>query len=144
MPTHAEVRTLPHTAQQMFDLVADVEKYPEFLPWCVDCRIKSQQGMKLLADLTVGYKIFRETFTSEVTLDTDKMTIQVKYLNGPFKYLNNSWKFLSKGKAKCDVDFFIDFEFNNGLLQKAMTVFFNEAVRRMIAAFEQRAKDVYR
>lgn len=144
MPTHAEVRTLSHTPQQLFDLVADVERYPEFLPWCVDCRIKSRKGHKLLADLTVGYKIFQETFTSEVLLDPDTMQIAVRYLNGPFKYLNNTWKFLPKGKTKCDVDFYIDFEFKSGLLQKAMSVFFNEAVRRMITAFEQRAATVYK
>lgn len=142
MPTHAEKRILPHSAQHMFDLVADIEKYPEFLPWCTGCRIKNKRGNKLLADMTVGYKLFCETFTSEVTLDHGNMAITVKYLNGPFKHLDNHWQFLAKGKAKCEVDFFIDFEFRNGLLQKAMTVFFSEAVRRMIAAFEARASVV--
>lgn len=143
MPTHAEIRTLPHTPQQMYDLVADIESYPQFLPWCVDCHITSRRGSKLTADLTVGYKLIRETFTSEVTLDADAMQINVKYLNGPFKYLNNHWKFIAKGKTKCEVDFFIDFEFRSGLLQKAMTIFFNEAVKRMITAFESRAKEIY-
>lgn len=143
MPTHAEKRVLPYTPQQMYDLVADVEAYPEFLPWCTACVITSKRGKKIKADLTVGYKIISETFTSEVTLDPEDMTINVTYLNGPFRYLNNHWKFIAKGKTKCEVDFFIDFEFKSGLLQKAMTIFFNEAVRRMIAAFEARAAQIY-
>ncbi|MGE3770863.1 MAG: type II toxin-antitoxin system RatA family toxin [Bdellovibrionales bacterium] len=147
MPTHAEKRILPYTAQQMFDLVADVEKYPEFLPWCADCKITHFEGnalpTHLTADLSVGFGFFKETFTSRVKLDHGVMRIDVEYLNGPFKHLNNHWIFVPKGKERCEIDFFIDFEFRSGMLQSAMTAFFNEAVRRMIAAFEARATAIY-
>ena len=147
MPTHAEQRMLPYSAAQMFDLVADIERYPEFLPWCIDCRIVDQRGPKnkptLIADLTIGYKFLRETFTSEVTLDRENMQIDVKYIRGPFQHLDNRWRFLLKRGRFCTVDFTIDFEFRTPLLRKIMGVFFNEAVRRMVNAFETRAKRLY-
>jgi len=127
----------------MFALVADIESYSEFLPWCLDCRIIEQHGGKILASLTIGYKIFRETFTSEVVLDKKGLAIDVRYIRGPFKYLNNHWKFRAVSKDKCEVSFNIDFEFRTPLLQKVMGLFFNEAVRRMIQAFEQRAAHLY-
>ena len=143
MPTHAETMILPYTPAQMFALVADVESYPEFLPWCLDCRIIEQTGDKILASLTIGYKIFRETFTSEVILNEKARTIDVRYIRGPFRYLNNHWAFASVPKAQCEVRFNIDFEFRTPLLQKVMGLFFNEAVRRMIQAFEGRAAQLY-
>jgi coenzyme Q-binding protein COQ10 len=143
MPTHAEKKTLPYTAQQMFDLVVDVEQYPEFLPWCVDCRIKTRVADGLTADLTVGFGPLKETFTSRVQLDGAQYGIGVEYLNGPFTYLNNNWLFKPQGKTTCEVDFFIDFEFKNLLLKKLMAPVFGEAVRRMIRAFEDRAAVVY-
>lgn len=143
MPTHAEKKILPYTPAQMYALVADVERYPEFLPWCLDCRIKSKQRNVIMADLTVGYKIVRETFTSEVKLNERSRKIDVRYIKGPFKYLNNHWEFHPVSKGMCEVDFYIDFEFGSGLLQAMMGVFFNEAVRRMISAFEARAHDLY-
>lgn len=147
MPTHAEKKILPYTPEQMFALVADVEAYPEFLPWCLDCTIrqhtKLKNGEKIIADLTIGYKIFRETFTSEVVLDRKESTIDVQYVRGPFKYLNNHWVFKPAGANRCQVGFFVDFEFRTAFLQKVMGLFFNEAVRRMIVAFESRAKDLY-
>ncbi len=127
----------------MFALVADIEAYPEFLPWCLDCRIVDTRGKTLIADLTIGYKIFRETFTSEVTLNKRERTIDVKYIRGPFRYLDNHWAFKAAPNGACLVDFTIEFEFRTPLLQKIMGVFFNEAVRRMIAAFETRAKQLY-
>ena len=142
MPTHAEKKLLPYTPEQMFDLVADIERYSEFLPWCTACHITKREGDVLTADLTVGFKVFAETFTSRVTLDPKARRIGVEYLNGPFKYLNNHWAF-NAAKSGCEVDFFIDFEFHSGLLQKAMTLFFNEAVQRMIRAFEERAAAIY-
>lgn len=147
MPTHAETKILPYTPAQMFDLVADIESYPAFLPWCLDCRIIEQHTVKgqqkILASLTIGYKIFRETFTSEVTLDAKGRNIDVRYIRGPFRYLNNHWHFAPVSKDKCEVAFNIDFEFRTPLLQKVMGLFFNEAVRRMIQAFEQRALTLY-
>ena len=144
MPTHAEKKILPYTAQQMFDLVADVERYPEFLPWCTACRITGRDGNVLTADLTVGFGPLHETFTSRVVLDASANRIAVEYLQGPFKYLNNTWQFADRPKSRCEIDFFIDFEFRNSLLQKMMTAVFGEAVRRMIKAFEDRAAVVYR
>ncbi|MFD2263233.1 type II toxin-antitoxin system RatA family toxin [Lacibacterium aquatile] len=142
MPTHAERRVLPHTPQQLYDLVADVEKYPEFLPWCVAARIKLREERRLLADLVIGYKLVRERFTSEVKLSPEALRIDVAYTEGPFKYLNNHWIF-NPVEGGTEIDFYVDFEFNNKLLQKIIEVFFNEAVKRMVGAFETRAMQLY-
>lgn len=142
MPTHAEQRLLPYKPEQLFDLVADVDKYPEFLPWCVGARINSRKDNVIMADLVIGFKMFREKFTSRVTLDLEKMRIDVEYMDGPFRYLNNHWIFETHEKG-CNIDFFVDFEFKSMLLQKTIGMLFNEAVQRMIAAFEGRAKDLY-
>jgi coenzyme Q-binding protein COQ10 len=141
MPTHAEKRIVPYTPAQMFDLVADVARYPEFLPWCVGAKIRSQTETELVADLTIGFKLFRETFTSRVKLDRPDM-VHVSYENGPFRYLNNHWKFIPHPRG-CTVDFFVDFEFHSRLLQLAIGVVFNEAVRLMVNAFLRRARSVY-
>lgn len=143
MPTHAERRVLPHTPQQLYDLVADVERYPEFLPWCVAARIKTREERRLLADLVIGYKLVRERFTSEVKLSPEALRIDVAYTDGPFKYLNNHWIFIPTADGGTEIDFFVDFEFNNKLLQKIIEVFFNEAVKRMVGAFETRAMQLY-
>lgn len=143
MPTHAEQRVLPYTPQQLFDLVADVEKYPEFLPWCVGARIRRRTGNVIVADLVIGFKMIRERFTSEVTLSPDDLRIDVRYLDGPFRYLNNHWLFLDHGDNGCLIDFYIDFEFRTRLLQRIMEPLFNEAVRRMVRAFETRAHALY-
>jgi coenzyme Q-binding protein COQ10 len=142
MPTHAEQRRLPYTPKQMFDLVADVEKYPEFLPWCVGLRVNSREGGVILADMVIGYKMFREKFTSQVRLQ-DPVQIDVVYRDGPFKYLNNHWKFLQDEGDGCIVDFYVDFEFRSMILQKMIGVVFNEAVKIMVHAFEKRAAEVY-
>ncbi len=142
MPKHSEVKILPYTPRQLFDLVADVGKYPEFLPWCVGARIKEQTETLVLADLVVGFKLFREQFTSKVTLDPDTHVIEVEYLDGPFRYLNNRWQFLDHPEG-CKIDFFVDFEFKSLILQKTIGVFFGEAVIRMISAFESRARELY-
>ncbi len=144
MPTHAEKRKLPFSPEQMFDLVADVEKYPQFLPWCVATRIKSRQSDGVTADMVIGYKMFRERFTSVARFDRANLRIDVEYREGPFKYLNNHWVFEPDGKTGCAIDFYVDFEFRSQLLEKAITVVFNEAVRRMVAAFEKRAQALYR
>lgn len=142
MPTHAEQKVLPFTPQQLYDLVSAVETYPEFLPWCVGARIKEKSETKILADLVIGYKLFRERFTSRVTLEPIQPRIDVEYMDGPFKYLNNHWIFLEHPDG-CKIDFYVDFEFKSVLLQKTIGLLFNEAVHRMISAFEQRAHALY-
>ena len=142
MPTHAEKRTLPYTAEQLFHLVQDVDRYPQFLPWCIGARVKSRIENVIIADLVIGYKMFREKFESRVTLSPNNH-IRVEYLNGPLQHLNNTWTFIPDGEGACTIDFFIDFEFRSKMLQKVMGVFFNEAVRRMVQAFEDRANDLY-
>jgi len=142
MPTHAEKRVLPYTPDQLFRLVADVERYPEFLPWAVAARIRRREGNVILADLVIGFKMVRERFTSKVTLDEPNRRIDVEYAEGPFHYLNNHWIFDPHPEG-CLVDFYVDFEFRNKVLQKIIGALFNEAVRRMVAAFETRAHQLY-
>ncbi|MBP2298440.1 type II toxin-antitoxin system RatA family toxin [Azospirillum picis] len=142
MPTHAEKKVLPYTPRQMYDLVADVEKYPEFLPWCLAARIRKREGDVMFADLIIGFKMVRERFTSRVELNEPGCRIDVQYTDGPFQYLNNHWIF-SDHPNGCCVDFFVDFEFRSKMLQKIMGLLFNEAVRRMVQAFETRAAQLY-
>lgn len=141
MPTHAERRLIAYRPEQLFDLVADVGKYPQFLPWCAGARIRSRSETELLADLTIGFGPFRESFTSRVALQRASI-IRVRYENGPFRYLNNHWRFLDDPRG-CQVDFYVDFEFRSRILQSAIGVVFHEAVRRMVNAFEKRARDIY-
>ena len=141
MPTHAERRLLPYTPEQLFDLVADVERYPEFLPWCLGARIRERTDTMVLADLIIGFKMVRERFTSRVIL-YPKHAIDVTYEEGPFRYLNNHWGFHA-AEGGCDLEFFVDFEFKSRMLQKIIEMLFNEAVRRMVASFEARAKALY-
>ncbi len=147
MPGHSETRKLPYTAQQMYDLVADVASYPEFLPWCAGARIRSKEptgdAIEMLADLVISFKVFRERFGSRVMLYPDDMKIDTEYLDGPFKYLVSTWKFSDQANGGCSVDFFVDFEFRNRLLQGAAGVFFNEAMQRIVRAFESRAKELH-
>lgn len=146
MPTHAEQKTLPYTQRQMFDLVAGVEKYPEFLPWCLAARITRREGdgegEVFYADLVIGFKMVREKFTSKVTARAPDH-IHVEYLKGPMKHLSNHWRFIEGPDGSCTIDFYLDFEFKNPVLQKLMGVFFGEAVRRMVGAFEARARALY-
>jgi coenzyme Q-binding protein COQ10 len=141
MPTHAEKQILPYQPEQLFDLVADCAKYPEFLPWCVAARVRSRTETEMVADLTIGYGPFRESFTSRNTM-TRPEGIDVRYEKGPFKYLNNHWGFRPVANGT-EVSFYVDFEFNSRILQAAIGVVFNEAVRRMVAAFHKRAIAVY-
>jgi len=141
MPTHAEKRLLPYRADQMYALVADIERYPEFLPWCVGARIRRRVDRLVVADLMIGYKMVREGFTSRVTLSPPRR-IDVAYSDGPFHYLNNHWEF-EPSENGCLVDFYVDFEFRSRMLQKVISVLFNEAVRRMVSAFEERAHSLY-
>jgi coenzyme Q-binding protein COQ10 len=142
MPTHAEKRELPYTAEQLYDLVADVDRYPEFLPWCVAARVMRREGNVLYADLVIGFRMFRERFTSTATLYPHHR-VDVEYIKGPFRHLNNHWVFTPAGKDRCVIDFYIDFEFRSRLLQRAMEPLFNEAVRRMVTSFETRARRLY-
>lgn len=142
MPTHAEQKHLPYTPEQMFDLVADVEKYPEFLPWCVACRKTADEGDVIEADLIIGYKMFREKFKSRVILDKPE-EIRVDYLDGPLKSLSNQWAFIRNSDNTCTIDFYVDFEFKNPMLQSVVTMFFEKAVTKMVSAFEKRAQYLY-
>jgi coenzyme Q-binding protein COQ10 len=142
MPTHAEKRILPFSPDQLYDLVADVERYPEFLPWCLGARIRRREEGLIVADLIIGFKMIRERFTSRVLLDRARRRIHVTYVDGPFKYLNNHWTFEDHSQG-CLLDFYVDFEFRSGFLQKVFQPLFDEAVRRMVRAFEARANDLY-
>jgi len=146
MPQFETTRTVRHSPDQMFALVADVEKYPEFLPLCTALTVRSQKEREgrtiLVADMTVGYKAIRETFTSQVLLTPDENTIDVKYLDGPFKYLTNTWRF-EPAPGGCSVHFFIDYEFKSRLLSGLMGAMFDRAFRMFSDAFEKRADQVY-
>lgn len=146
MPTHSETRTLPYTAQQMYDLVADVGQYPQFLPWCSAARVKSMtpQGDSIVmdADLVISFKVFRERFASRVVLFPDQRKIETEYLDGPFKYMKSDWHFVDTDGG-VDVSFFVDFAFKNMILQKLIGVVFNEAMQRIVRAFEARAEELY-
>jgi coenzyme Q-binding protein COQ10 len=146
MPTHSETRTLPYSAQQMYDLVADVASYPDFLPWCAAARIRSvtpDGDTEIMeADLVISFKVFRERFTSRVMLLPNDRKIDTEYLDGPFRYMKSNWAFRDV-EGGCEVSFFVDFAFRNMVLQKLIGVVFNEAMQRIVRAFEARAVDLY-
>ena len=142
MPKHVEQRVLTHSPQQMFELVADVERYPEFLPWCLGTRVTKRDSDSLDADMLIGFRMFRERFGSHVELDRATREINVRYTHGPFRYLVNNWRFLPHADG-CEIDFAVDFEFRSRLLQKIMGALFTEAVHRMVSAFEARAREIY-
>jgi coenzyme Q-binding protein COQ10 len=142
MPTHAEKRYVPYKPKEMYDLVARVDQYPEFLPWCKAARITRRNGDRFSADLVITFKMFRERFSSDVRL-LPEYGVDVEYINGPFRYLNNHWRFEEAEDGGCVVDFYVDFEFRSRILQNLIGLLFNEAVQRMVAAFENRAHDLY-
>lgn len=147
MPTHRENRVMPYTAGQMYDLVADVLRYPEFIPWIAAARIRSvtphRDGTQLMdADIVVSFKVFREKFGSRVVLDEHARKLDIDYLEGPFKHMHSRWAFTDV-EGGCAVDFCVDFEFRNIVLQKLIGVVFNEAMERIVAAFERRAEALY-
>ena len=146
MPAHSDQRVLPFSATQMFDLVADVASYPKFLPWTAAARVRSVtdrcETEVMLADLVGSFKVFRESFGSEVTLWKDKSRIDTRYIDGPFRHLQSIWRFRDV-EGGCEVSFEVDFEFRNRLLQGAAGMFFHEAMTRIIAAFEARATALY-
>src|SRR5205823_3227781 len=148
MPQFTSKRTVRHAAAEMFDLVADVERYPEFVPLCralkVRKRLPQPDGVEVLvADMTVAYKLIRETFTSRVTLDRPNLQILVEYLNGPFSRMENRWDFHPAGERACEVEFFISYEFKSRVLAMLMGAMFDAAFRRFSQAFERRADKVY-
>ncbi|GAA3269708.1 type II toxin-antitoxin system RatA family toxin [Sphingomonas yabuuchiae] len=141
MPKHSETRHLPYTPEQMFDLVADIARYPEFLPWVSAMRVRSNTPTETVADMIVGFKGLRETFTSRVTKDRPG-SIDVEYLDGPLKYLRNNWRFRPEEQG-CAVDFTVDFAFKNRVFEMLAGQVFGTALRRMIGAFEDRAAKLY-
>lgn len=146
MPRHHEERHLPYRASQIFDLVADVAKYPEFLPWTAAARIRSRTpcegGEVMEADLVISFKLFRERFGSRVTLLPGQGRILTEYLDGPFKYMRSTWA-IAEAPGGCQVVFDVDFEFRNAILQGVIGLVFDEAMRRVVRAFETRAKALY-
>ncbi|WP_459458898.1 type II toxin-antitoxin system RatA family toxin [Rhizobium sp. No.120] len=147
MPQFETHRPVPHSPDQMFDLVADVERYPEFLPLCEALTVRSRKerdGKTLLvADMTVGYKAIRETFTTQVLLNKAERAIDVKYIDGPFKYLDNRWRFQPAEDGGSVIDFFIDYEFKSRILGALMGSMFDRAFRMFTDAFETRANKIY-
>ncbi len=139
---YKEKKILKYKPQQLFDLVSDIKKYPEFLPWCLGSRVRKISNNQLNADLIVGMKIYREVFKSNVYLDKDLSTIEVEYLEGPLKQLKNKWVF-NEVENGCEIDFYVEFELNSRLLNGIIKTFFEEAVVKMITAFENRAGQLY-
>ncbi|EDM70917.1 cyclase/dehydrase [Roseobacter sp. AzwK-3b] len=147
MPSHAETRQLPYSAQQMYDLVADVGDYPKFLPWTAAARVRSvtlqDNGSQVMeADLVISFKVFRERFGSRVVLWPESRRIETEYLDGPFRHMRSNWQFEDHGEG-CMVHFDVDFEFKNIILEKAAGLFFYEAMQRIVKAFEGRAQQLY-
>ena len=148
MPQHTETRRMPYRADQMYDLVADVENYPEFLPWTAAARIRSNEDKGdhtlMLADLIISFRVFRERFTSQVRLFEDDRRIETEYVDGPFKRMKSIWQFREiEDNTACEVTFDVDFEFRNAILRAAAGVFFNDAMQRIVRAFERRAEVLY-
>jgi coenzyme Q-binding protein COQ10 len=148
MPQFSTTRRVPHSAAKMFDLVADVERYPEFVPLCRSLSVRRRSADDagrevIVADMTIAYKLIRETFTSRVTLDRRQLAILVEYLEGPFRRMNNRWSFRPAGDDGCEVEFFLTYEFRSRALGLLMGSVFDAAFRRFAAAFERRADQVY-
>jgi coenzyme Q-binding protein COQ10 len=142
MPGIRETRRIPYSCEQMFDLVADVGRYHEFLPWVVAVRIKSDSDGEMIADLLVGFKAIREKFTSRVHKHRPRH-INVHYIDGPLRDLDNSWNFLPTADGGCEVDFCVDFAFRNPVFEALAGQYFDRAFRRMVEAFEKRAEQLY-
>jgi coenzyme Q-binding protein COQ10 len=147
MPKFETVHHVGHAPRRMFDLVADIERYPEFVPMCEALTVRTRRERDgiavLVADMTVGYKAIRETFTSQVVTRVDDMAIDVKYLDGPFRYLENRWRFDDDGAGGTDIHFFIEYEFKSRMLGAVMGAVFDRAFRLFAGAFEKRADEVY-
>lgn len=142
MPGIRETRRLPYSAEQMFDLVADVARYGEFLPWVIATRVRSNSETEMVADMVVGFKAIRESFTSRVTKDRPR-EIAVHYVDGPLSDLENVWTFRPIDERTCEIDFLVDFTFKNRLFEKIAGQYFDKAFRKMVEAFEKRAAQLY-
>jgi coenzyme Q-binding protein COQ10 len=142
MPGIRETRVLPYSREQMFDLVADVARYKEFLPWVVATRVRSDSETEMTADMVVGFKNLRESFTSQVRKSRPEM-IDVKYVDGPLRDLDNRWHFEPLPDGGCKIDFCVDFTFKNRVFEALAGQYFDRAFRKMVAAFEQRAQQLY-
>ena len=142
MPGIRETRRLPYSAEQMFDLVADVGRYGEFLPWVVATRVRSDSDTEMVADMVVGFKAIRERFTSRVTKDRPN-EIAVHYVDGPLSELDNVWTFRAIDADTCEIDFLVDFTFKNRMFERLAGQYFDRAFRKMVNAFELRAFDLY-
>ena len=142
MPGIRETRTLPYSAEQMFDLVADVARYPEFLPWVVATRVRSDDGHEMVADMLVGFKALREKFTSRVLKDRPGR-LEVIYIDGPMRDLDNVWHFRSRPDGGCELDFCVEFTFKNKMFEMLAGSYFDRAFHKMVAAFEARADELY-
>ena len=139
---HEERRVINHTPSNLFKLVSDVKKYPEFLPWCLGARVKNNKKDSFDADLIIGFKIYKEIYSSQIFLDNINKKIIVNYKSGPFEYLQNHWIF-NENKKGCEVEFMVNFKFKSVFLQTLMETLFAEAVKRMVSAFENRANQLY-
>ena len=142
MPGIRETRRLPYSAEQMFDLVADVSRYPEFLPWVIATRVRSNDETEMVADMLVGFKAIREKFTSRVTKHRPD-EINVHYVDGPLRDLDNVWRFVALDESSCEVDFSVEFTFRNIMFEKLAGQYFDRAFRKMVTAFETRAEALY-
>ena len=147
MPTHTENREMPYSVDQLYDLVADIERYPEFLPWCSAVRVRGRReegaAEVIDAEMVISFRVFRERFGSRVTLYPQEKRIDVQYLDGPFRYLVNNWRFHEVAPDRCRVEFYVDFEFRSRALQAIIGVVFNDAMQRIVRAFERRAAVLY-
>ena len=139
---HEEKRIINHTPQNLYNLVSDVRKYPEFLPWCLGARVKNLLQNEFDADLIIGFKIYKEVYSSQILLDPNNYKIIVNYKDGPFEYLYNYWIFKEKN-AGCEIEFMVEFKFKSIFLQTVMESLFSEAVKKMVRAFESRANYLY-
>jgi coenzyme Q-binding protein COQ10 len=151
VPSHKENRVLRYTPDQLYTLVGDIERYPEFLPWCIAARNRKREDADdhsiIWSDLVVGFKLVRERFTSKVTLtprhDGQNARIDVEYVDGPLKFLRNHWVFVPREDGACEIDFYVEFEFRSRILEKMIGALFHEAISRMVGAFEKRAAELY-
>jgi coenzyme Q-binding protein COQ10 len=142
MPVHSESRIVPYSSEQLFDMVMDIEKYPEFLPWCIGARVNSRTKNGVEADVLIGYKMFREKFSSRVHFTRPK-EVEVEYLKGPMRHLHNKWVFKDMKTGQCQIDFYVDFSLKTKMFENLVDQFFQKALVKMINAFELRAIDLY-
>lgn len=142
MPKHSEQKLMPYSQNQLFELVSDVGSYPEFLPWCIGARVYNRQPQRFDADVIIGFRMFREKFTSRVTT-LEPHTVDVDYITGPMKRLYNHWRFHELEEGGCRVDFEVDFEFDSRVLEQMIGRMFTDATQRMVDAFETRAHELY-